>query len=210
MTVRRYVITISDDQQVVDGHAASDHPWDVIDGMAASDNLPWVCDPEWEAGVQVTSIERADPEPEDGYEAERDLSERETQMDRWKQRHPDAAADLPDAMPMDGAALWRAIVLRHGADRCPGVLGQAAWTAGEVGELLQAIQKALFAGCDPARLSGIDAVRKELGDAGLALYGVASKLGVDLLGEMAVVVHRETRTFSPAESMQVIRAGRDQ
>lgn len=103
--------------------------------------------------------------------------------------------------PVNGHGLWEAIVAKHGVDRCPTVEGQALWACGELGELGQAIQKALFAGHDPQNLGLVPAVRKELADAGLALYGVAVKLGLDLNAEMMRVVDEETRDFRPAAEL---------
>jgi NTP pyrophosphatase (non-canonical NTP hydrolase) len=95
-------------------------------------------------------------------------------------------------MNMNGHDLWKKIIAKHGVDRCPAVDGQALWACGELGELAQAIQKAEFAGRDP----GSDpAVRKEYADAGLSLYGLGVKLGLDLIEEMQAVVDGETRTF---------------
>ncbi len=95
-----------------------------------------------------------------------------------------------------GHQLWSEIIAKHGRDRCPTAAGQALWACGEMGELGQAIAKAVDAGYDPARLGEVAAVRKEFGDAGLALYGLEGKLGLNLVNEMANVVNEETRTFT--------------
>ncbi len=86
---------------------------------------------------------------------------------------------------MSGHALARQLIAKHGIDRYPSVHAQTLKVLGELGELAEAL------------LKGHDAshVAKEYADAGLALYALGDKLGIDLDAAMRRVVDEETRTF---------------
>jgi NTP pyrophosphatase (non-canonical NTP hydrolase) len=105
-----------------------------------------------------------------------------------------------------GHSLARRLIARHGMDRYPYIPEQALKVAAEVGELADAILKhqTMHDGCPSDQLFGAvrecDHIRKEYADAGLALYELGTKLGLDLMACMAEVVERETRTFSPEGS----------
>lgn len=87
---------------------------------------------------------------------------------------------------MSGHDLATEIIAKHGVDRYPTAELQALKVIGELGELAEAILKS-----HPA-----DAVAKEYGDVGLALYALGGKLGLDLDECMRHVVATETRTFA--------------
>jgi NTP pyrophosphatase (non-canonical NTP hydrolase) len=95
------------------------------------------------------------------------------------------------SVPRDtGHVLARQLIAKHGADRYPNAHAQLLKCLEELGELAGAILKR------PARgTQGDAAIRKEYADAGLALYALGTKLGLDLITEMAAVVDGETRTF---------------
>ena len=100
--------------------------------------------------------------------------------------------------PSAGHLLFREMLRKWGRDRFPTVTLQVLQAGAETGELQGAWAKALDRqDVEPAeRLEAARTdpkVAKELGDAGLALYGVASKLGIDLIDAMTEVVENETR-----------------
>lgn len=87
---------------------------------------------------------------------------------------------------MSGHDLAAEIIAKHGTDRYPTVEQQALKVVGELGELVEAILK----GHPPEQ------VAKELGDTGLALYALGTKLGLNVDVCMADVVVGETRSFA--------------
>jgi NTP pyrophosphatase (non-canonical NTP hydrolase) len=87
---------------------------------------------------------------------------------------------------VSGHALARKLIAKHGIDRYPSVHAQALKVLGELGELAEALLK----GHDASQ------VAKEYADAGLALYALGDKLGIDLDAAMRRVVDEETRTFA--------------
>jgi NTP pyrophosphatase (non-canonical NTP hydrolase) len=92
-----------------------------------------------------------------------------------------------------GHKLARELIAKHGTDRYPTVYAQLLKCLEELGELAGAIVKESYR--EPAELARA-AIRKEYADAGLALYALGDKLGLDLITEMAAVVDGETRTFT--------------
>jgi NTP pyrophosphatase (non-canonical NTP hydrolase) len=99
---------------------------------------------------------------------------------------------------MNGHELARQIIVRHGVDRYPEPHLQALKVLEELGELAGEILKATDWN-GPYRLPADAArakIRKEYGDAGLALYALGNKLGLDLGECMTAVVDGETRTFA--------------
>jgi NTP pyrophosphatase (non-canonical NTP hydrolase) len=98
-------------------------------------------------------------------------------------------ADILRVPPTDGHELANEIIRKHGIDRYPHPNDQALKLAAEVGELADEVLKRAAEG-------NLDKVRKEYGDAGLALYELGSKLGIDLLSCMQQVIADETRDFS--------------
>lgn len=104
---------------------------------------------------------------------------------------------------MNGHELARQIIAKHGTDRYPTVPLQALKALEELGELAGAILKAadwsMLTGPDgPYRLTeeALAKIRKEYGDAGLALFELGNKLGLSLNECMTSVVVDETRTFA--------------
>lgn len=106
------------------------------------------------------------------------------------------------SQPETGHDLATRLIARHGTDRYPQAVDQALKLAEETGELAGAILKhrSRHDGCPAGLLHGAmrecDHIRKEYADAGLALYELGTKLGLDLMACMAEVVERETRTFT--------------
>lgn len=105
-------------------------------------------------------------------------------------------------MTETGHDLATRLIAKHGTDRCPLITSQALKACAEFGELADAILKhgSLHDGCPRdayfGQINECPKVRKEYADAGLALYELGTKLGLDLMACMAEVVERETRTFS--------------
>ena len=96
-----------------------------------------------------------------------------------------------------GHELARELIAKHGRDRYPTTHLNAMKAANEMGELLGAILREHDfpeGGCMPA-VELFAKIRKEYADAGLALYALGDKLGLDLDEEMAAVVRGETRRF---------------
>ena len=91
---------------------------------------------------------------------------------------------------MSGHDLARELIAKHGTDRYPTVDAQALKALEELGELAGAILKG----------HSREAVAKEYADAGLALYALGDKLGIDLDQAMSEVVQGETRTFERPEA----------
>jgi NTP pyrophosphatase (non-canonical NTP hydrolase) len=105
-----------------------------------------------------------------------------------------------DNRPSAGHLLYKEMLRKWKKDRFPTITLQVLQAGAETGELQGAWAKALDRAGRAVRGSEVleearhdPAVRKELGDAGLALYGVADKLGIDLIDAMAEVVEKETR-----------------
>jgi NTP pyrophosphatase (non-canonical NTP hydrolase) len=100
-----------------------------------------------------------------------------------------------------GHELARRLIAKHGTDRYPETTTQALKVAAEVGELADAILKhqTMHDHCSHAGSWGAWAqcphVLKEYADAGLALYALGDKLGIDLDEAMRRVVDGETRVF---------------
>jgi hypothetical protein len=113
----------------------------------------------------------------------------------------------------DGHAIAREQIAKHGKDRYPAVSAQYAKILDEAGELGEALM-AFFAafprcvphdggtaegcpGCftEPADLPEWQRVRDEYADAGLALYALGNKLGLDLTAEMGRLVAGDARDF---------------
>jgi transcriptional regulator with XRE-family HTH domain len=100
-----------------------------------------------------------------------------------------------------GHELSRRLIAKHGTDRYPDVTAQALKVAAEVGELADAILKhqTMHDGCPGSLTAGprwdCPHVAKEYADAGLALYALGDKLGLDLTETMRQVVGGETRVF---------------
>ncbi len=86
---------------------------------------------------------------------------------------------------MSGHDLARELIAKHGTDRYPTVDSQALKALEELGELAGAILKG----------HSTEEVAKEYADAGLALYALGDKLGINLDAAMADVVRAETRIF---------------
>jgi hypothetical protein len=102
--------------------------------------------------------------------------------------------------PSAGHNLYREMVRRWGRDRFPTITLQMLQAGSEMGELQGAWAKALDKAQQAVRASEAveearndPRVRKELGDAGHALYGAATKLGIDLIDAMTEVMENETR-----------------
>jgi NTP pyrophosphatase (non-canonical NTP hydrolase) len=110
--------------------------------------------------------------------------------------HPSSKSD--GMMPSAGYLIWRQLLAKWGRDRFPTVTAQLLQLGSEVGELQGAWAKAID-NRDVRASERVEAamadpkVLKELGDAGLALYAVADKLGIDLLDAMITVMENETR-----------------
>ena len=109
--------------------------------------------------------------------------------------------------PAAGHELARSLIAKHGVDRYPANTDQALKVAAELGELADAILKHETGhdGCPSDAYFGgwqdCPHIRKEYGDAGLALHALGSKLGIDLYTAMRQVVAEETRTFAaPGDS----------
>jgi hypothetical protein len=100
-------------------------------------------------------------------------------------------------MTSTGHYLARKLIAGHGTDRYPAAHEQLLKCLEELGELAGSILKEPYREPGDARIQ----VRKEYADAGLALYALGDKLGLDLLTEMAAVVNGETRTFAPLEEL---------
>jgi NTP pyrophosphatase (non-canonical NTP hydrolase) len=107
-----------------------------------------------------------------------------------------------------GHDLARRLIAKHGVDRYPGITDQALAVAAELGELAGAILKHQTGhdGCPrdlyPGALRGCPHVRKEYADAGLTLFALGDKLGIDLDAAMSQVVAEETRTFAAADMVE--------
>lgn len=100
-------------------------------------------------------------------------------------------------MTSTGHYLARQLIAKHGTDRYPDAHAQLLKCLEELGELAGAILKEPYR--EPESLARA-AICKEYADAGLALYALGTKLGLDLITEMAAVVDGETRTFAgPAQ-----------
>jgi hypothetical protein len=98
------------------------------------------------------------------------------------------------SVPSDtGHVLARQLIAKHGVDRYPDVMSQLIKAVEELGELAGAILKEPYR--EPADLARA-AIAKEYADAGLALYALGDKLGLDLITEMGAVTEGETRTFA--------------
>lgn len=95
-------------------------------------------------------------------------------------------------MSAAGHKLAREIIRKHGVDRYPAAARQAIKVLEEVGELLVEIGHQEGG----ASLAVVSAIRKEYGDAGLALHALGDKLGLDLDECMTEVVENETRRFA--------------
>jgi hypothetical protein len=87
---------------------------------------------------------------------------------------------------MDGHEIFLALLEKHGLDRYPSVSEQVHKLVEELHELALEIDGSPVI---PGRL------RKELGDVGICMYGVAVKLGISLDECMTEVLRDETRTF---------------
>jgi NTP pyrophosphatase (non-canonical NTP hydrolase) len=96
-----------------------------------------------------------------------------------------------------GHELVEMIIAKHGTDRFPTAPAQYRHAADELGELGEAMmnwyESATMA--EPAAVAAREHIRKELGDVGLCVYGLAAKLGENLDEAMAAVVRDETRSF---------------
>jgi NTP pyrophosphatase (non-canonical NTP hydrolase) len=114
--------------------------------------------------------------------------------------------------PADGHELARFLITRHGVDRYPGITDQALKAAAELGELADAILKHQTGhdGCPRDLYFGTTSecphIRKEYGDAGLALFALGNKLGINLGAAMEQVVTEETRTFATADTTEAADA----
>lgn len=105
----------------------------------------------------------------------------------------------PESLPQsEGHRLAREIIAKHGRDRYPDSHLNAMKAAAECGELLGAILREhdYPPGSAMPAVQLFDAIRKEYADAGLALYALGDKLGLDLITEMARVVNGESRKFT--------------
>lgn len=85
----------------------------------------------------------------------------------------------------NGHELAREILVKHGIDRYTTVPASMLKVVEEVGELAAELLKS----------SDSEQVRKEYGDAGISLYLLGDKLGLDLGECMRAVVAGETRRF---------------
>jgi NTP pyrophosphatase (non-canonical NTP hydrolase) len=95
----------------------------------------------------------------------------------------------------DGHELARFQITRHGRDRYPTAYLQYIKLASETGELGDALLKhdPGYDGMEPEVMAHI---RDEYADAGLALFELGNKLGLDLPECMQALVARDTRDFS--------------
>lgn len=112
------------------------------------------------------------------------------------------AAEAARLREMDGHELVRQIIARHGTDRFPTAPAQYRHTAGELGELGEAMME-WYQAAPAGELAQVTKVarghvRKELGDLGLCVYGLATRLGENLDEAMAAVVAGEARRFAGA------------
>ena len=85
----------------------------------------------------------------------------------------------------EGHRLAHEQIRKHGKDRYPSAVFQALKANAELGELSDAILK-----------GNLDEVRKEYADAGLALFELGNKLGLDLIECMQELVHADERKFA--------------
>jgi NTP pyrophosphatase (non-canonical NTP hydrolase) len=92
----------------------------------------------------------------------------------------------------EGHELAREIIAKHGVDRYPDANLNLLKLFSEAGELADA---ALDFAADGSA-GNWEHLRKEYADAGLTLYALGNKLGLDLFTEMQRVVDNETRRFS--------------
>lgn len=102
-------------------------------------------------------------------------------------------------MPSEGHILSRLQIARHGRDRYPTAKAQAEKAVVEAAELLGAISEHENGRCllGPVhKLSQCRRVRDEYADAGLALYALGEKLGLDLIEAMAALVDGDHRSFA--------------
>jgi NTP pyrophosphatase (non-canonical NTP hydrolase) len=95
-------------------------------------------------------------------------------------------------MASTGHKLIRELIAKHGIDRYPTPGLSLIKCLEELGELAREILKSQI----PGGMRMTPQIRKEYADAGLALYALGDKLGLDLMSEMAAVVDGETRTFT--------------
>lgn len=102
----------------------------------------------------------------------------------------------PHRPPLDGTILAMRQIAKHGRDRYPTAVAQAAKLVAEASELLLAVAEHFELHGDATH--DIDEclhVRSELADTGLSLYSLAPKLGLDLLAAMDELVERDGRKF---------------
>lgn len=106
--------------------------------------------------------------------------------------HPEEFADEPSdrsELPrdQDGHSLARKQIATHGRDRYPTVGAQYAKLLDELGELGEALIEKSG--------GGPEEVEREYADAGLSLYALGNKLGLDLIECMRKLVSNDTRSF---------------
>jgi NTP pyrophosphatase (non-canonical NTP hydrolase) len=90
-----------------------------------------------------------------------------------------------------GHGLARAQIARHGRDRYPTAALQALKACAETGELADAVLKY----ADSPSPENLERVREEYADAGLALFALGDKLGLDLIVSMMRLVENDERVF---------------
>lgn len=95
-----------------------------------------------------------------------------------------------------GHHLSRQQIARHGRDRYPTRLQQAAKVIDEASELLTALVEHIEIHGQVHHPSDCSHLRGEYADAGLALYALGDKLGLDLIDCMQELVEQDTRDFS--------------
>ena len=102
--------------------------------------------------------------------------------------------------PSEGHELSRRQIAKHGRDRYPAAKGQAEKALAEMAELIGAISEHHRLDFndiegDHHPLAQCPLVRGEFADAGLALYALGDKLGLDLVDVMAALVEVDHRDF---------------
>jgi NTP pyrophosphatase (non-canonical NTP hydrolase) len=98
---------------------------------------------------------------------------------------------MDDKTRPDGHEIARAQIARHGRGRYPTAALQALKACAEAGELGDAVLKY----ADSPSPENLERVREEYADAGLALFALGDKLGLDLIVSMMRLAENDERTF---------------
>jgi NTP pyrophosphatase (non-canonical NTP hydrolase) len=95
-----------------------------------------------------------------------------------------------------GSQLAEEQIRRHGRDRYPTPELQALKLCAEMGELASEILRSRDDPSQEISYAQLSKIRKELGDVGLTLHALATKLGMNVETAMADVVSGEFRRFA--------------